>query len=87
LFAAYNAGPARYEDHLRSGKPLPEETRAYAAELGKELGFGGPFPQNVASGTKLFFALSTVAATNSKKENSVAPNGLFVRISTRTAGE
>jgi soluble lytic murein transglycosylase-like protein len=33
LFAAYNAGPARYEEHLRTGKPLPEETRAYLAGL------------------------------------------------------
>jgi soluble lytic murein transglycosylase-like protein len=31
LFAAYNAGPARYADHLATGKPLPGETRAYLA--------------------------------------------------------
>ncbi|WP_442755622.1 lytic transglycosylase domain-containing protein [Methylocystis sp. JAN1] len=37
LFAAYNAGPARYEEHLRTGKPLPEETRAYLAGLEKAL--------------------------------------------------
>lgn len=29
---AYNAGPGRYEDHLR-GRPLPAETRAYVAAL------------------------------------------------------
>jgi soluble lytic murein transglycosylase-like protein len=87
LFEAYNAGEGRYEDHLRRGKPLPEETRAYAANLGKKLGFGGQFPPNVASGTKLFFALSTVEARDSNKENSVPPHGLFVRISTATAGE
>lgn len=33
LFAAYNAGPGRYADHLASGRPLPEETRAYLAIL------------------------------------------------------
>ncbi len=33
LFAAYNAGPGRYEDHLRTGKPLPAETRAYMASF------------------------------------------------------
>ncbi|WP_244546973.1 lytic transglycosylase domain-containing protein [Bradyrhizobium sp. Gha] len=32
VFAAYNAGPARYEEHL-SGGSLPEETRAYVAKL------------------------------------------------------
>lgn len=33
LFAAYNAGPERYAQHL-SGRPLPPETRAYLAALG-----------------------------------------------------
>lgn len=31
LFAAYNAGPARYAAHLASGGKLPAETRAYVA--------------------------------------------------------
>ena len=29
LFAAYNAGPGRYAHHLRTGYPLPAETRNY----------------------------------------------------------
>lgn len=29
LFAAYNAGPARYAAHLASGRPLPDETQRY----------------------------------------------------------
>src|SRR5580658_11098555 len=33
FLAAYNAGPARYEDHLATGRPLPAETRAYVATL------------------------------------------------------
>lgn len=32
LFAAYNAGPRRYEKHL-AGRPLPRETVAYLAEI------------------------------------------------------
>ncbi|WP_349631418.1 lytic transglycosylase domain-containing protein [Bradyrhizobium sp. BR 10289] len=32
VFAAYNAGPARYEEHL-AGSSLPEETRAYVAKF------------------------------------------------------
>uniref|UniRef100_A0ABS3MTB1 Lytic transglycosylase domain-containing protein n=1 Tax=Bradyrhizobium quebecense TaxID=2748629 RepID=A0ABS3MTB1_9BRAD len=31
-FAAYNAGPSRYEEHLAGGS-LPDETRAYVAKL------------------------------------------------------
>ncbi|MDV3455869.1 lytic transglycosylase domain-containing protein [Sphingomonas sp. HF-S4] len=33
LFAAYNAGPARYAAHLRTGNPLPGETRIYLARV------------------------------------------------------
>src|SRR3546814_14317661 len=35
LFAAYNAGPARYERHLRTGQALPTETRDYIVQLTK----------------------------------------------------
>lgn len=31
LFAAYNAGPARYSQHLATGRRLPRETVAYVA--------------------------------------------------------
>lgn len=33
LFAAYNAGPARYANHLATGRALPAETRAYVAQV------------------------------------------------------
>ena len=38
FLAAYNAGPARYEDHLATGQPLPAETRAYVALLAPLIG-------------------------------------------------
>lgn len=38
LFAAYNAGPARYSAALASARPLPSETRAYLAAITKEPG-------------------------------------------------
>ena len=40
FLAAYNAGPARYEDHLATGQPLPAETRAYVALLAPLIGTG-----------------------------------------------
>ncbi|MGY3533388.1 hypothetical protein ACVILK_003027 [Bradyrhizobium embrapense] len=40
-FAAYNAGPTRYEEHL-AGAPLPDETRAYVAKLANLLGIQLP---------------------------------------------
>lgn len=33
FLAAYNAGPARYQDYLDTGRALPRETRQYVARL------------------------------------------------------
>lgn len=33
MLAAYNAGPARYDEHRSKGRPLSTETRAYVASL------------------------------------------------------
>jgi soluble lytic murein transglycosylase-like protein len=38
FLAAYNAGPARYQQHLIEGRPLPLETRAYVAKLTPAVG-------------------------------------------------
>ena len=33
FLAAYHAGPARYEQHLATGRPLPQETTVYVAAV------------------------------------------------------
>jgi soluble lytic murein transglycosylase-like protein len=38
FLAAYHAGPARYEQHLATGQPLPPETIAYMASVTPLLG-------------------------------------------------
>ncbi len=38
FLAAYHAGPARYEQHLATGQPLPPETAAYVAAVMPLLG-------------------------------------------------
>jgi soluble lytic murein transglycosylase-like protein len=38
FLAAYHAGPARYEQHLATGQPLPPETAAYVAAVTQLLG-------------------------------------------------
>jgi hypothetical protein len=38
FLAAYNAGPTRYEDHLATGRPLPDETVAYVAMIAALIG-------------------------------------------------
>ncbi len=44
FLAAYNAGPGRYAEHLRTGRHLPRETRRYVAALSQELGFSDAAP-------------------------------------------
>jgi soluble lytic murein transglycosylase-like protein len=51
FLAAYNAGPALWENHLATGRPLPCETRAYLARLA---------PIVDASGTNNAAALASV---------------------------
>ncbi|MCA0049243.1 lytic transglycosylase domain-containing protein [Mesorhizobium sp. B283B1A] len=66
LFAAYNAGPERYEAHLKRGTRLPKETVDYLKQLGAAgvsatdiEQFKGksvaPGRQNAPSGRSLFF--------------------------------
>jgi soluble lytic murein transglycosylase-like protein len=58
LFAAYNAGPGRYAEHLRTGRPLPAETRGYIAQLARTPATPA-MPPAMLSGTRLFFPLGS----------------------------
>ena len=40
FLAAYNAGPGRYEDYARRGRPLPAETVNYVAQIAPRLQSG-----------------------------------------------
>ena len=97
LFAAYNAGPGRYAEHLRDGKPLPAETRAYVAGIEKTLAdipetvvtnakTSPPSAQSspqIAFDTRLFFPIST-----GEHSKNPARNGeLFVPLSTQKQNE
>ncbi|MBI2741044.1 MAG: lytic transglycosylase domain-containing protein [Rhodospirillales bacterium] len=44
LFAAYNAGPARFDAYRRGEQPLPVETRAYLARVKADLSHPGDGP-------------------------------------------
>lgn len=97
LFAAYNAGPGRYAEHLRDGKPLPAEARAYVAGLEAALAGmpesvatnakTGPSPAQyspqIAFDTRLFFPIST----GENSENPARNGELFVPLSTQKQNE
>jgi soluble lytic murein transglycosylase-like protein len=42
FLAAYNAGPARYDEYLTTGRELPAETQLYVAVLAPLIGEGQP---------------------------------------------
>jgi soluble lytic murein transglycosylase-like protein len=85
LFGAYNAGPARFEAHLRTGAALPAETRAYIRALARTPA-SSDLPPAVLSGARLFFPIDPGAAP---AHPSVAPaplGGLFAPLG-RRAGQ
>ncbi|MGS1016152.1 lytic transglycosylase domain-containing protein [Allosphingosinicella humi] len=75
LFAAYNAGPGRYADHLERGRPLPDETQAYLVKVaGTAKASPSSAPTVQQSPPALFFTLS---ATSPK----ASTDDLFVTLS------
>ena len=87
LFAAYNAGPGRYAEHLVTGRRLPAETVAYVAAL------GGTPPRRFASPPRqfrrsnVFVALSGARSPGTDRAPPIAAaSALFVRLSTASAG-
>ncbi|WP_239641742.1 lytic transglycosylase domain-containing protein, partial [Acidomonas methanolica] len=51
FLAAYNAGPARYDNHLATGRPLPGETVSYVAQVRNLIENPGAFLPGPASET------------------------------------
>ena len=83
LFAAYNAGPARYAEHLATGRRLPLETLAYAAAVGpapprRSVAIAIPSRSNDVFVMRVKFGPQTVEAS----PPPAAGNALFVRLST-----
>jgi soluble lytic murein transglycosylase-like protein len=81
LFAAYNAGPARYAAHLARGHPLPAETVAYvAAVAGAD---GAPLVLAEAQISVIFVQLSSGRRSEDAAAPGTALDALFVRLGTR----
>ncbi len=79
LFGAYNAGPTRFEAHLRTGATLPAETEAYIRVLARAPG-SASLPPAVLSGTRLFFHLDSAAVTARPSAAPAPSGGLFAPV-------
>lgn len=81
LFAAYNAGPRRYAEHLATGRRLPRETIAYVAAvtgIGTSLPAGTPGPARVPALFAIRAGSDPSAATAGDEAPPTASTGLFV---------
>jgi hypothetical protein len=75
FLAAYNAGPARYEEHL-TGRPLPAETQAYLDKLGPIVGSDIAGSKAVANLRPSAAALFVVRSDSLKTSAWVQPSRL-----------
>ncbi|MDE2166257.1 MAG: lytic transglycosylase domain-containing protein [Alphaproteobacteria bacterium] len=77
LFAAYNTGPRRFDEHLLHGRPLPTETLAYLARLDQPV-FDTPRTTLAAPGNGLFFPLHATVGTTQNSSSQPSSRRLFV---------
>lgn len=77
LFGAYNAGPARYAEHLLTGRPLPGETIAYVASL---TGQRPAAPKPAVGRAPGLFALGAAPSAGGASGRFRPGHGLFVRL-------
>src|SRR5690606_29476962 len=82
LFGAYNAGPGRYAEHVRTGRTLPGETRAYLADLAGALASARPAVSSdrIASrpANAIFFAVGSKSEAERSENGSAA--AMFVAL-------
>lgn len=82
LFAAYNAGPARYVAYLATGRTLPGETRAYLASVGRA-SVPRPVGPQAVQVNAIFFALRSAPSGSKGARTGSTP--LFVPLGMASA--
>lgn len=92
FLAAYNVGPGRYAEHVRTGRPLPRETRRYVAALSRELGLSVAVPSQttrIASAARWqdapLFVSTSSAEVQQTSRTSNGQNDEAVRATTGSA--
>lgn len=90
LFGAYNAGPARYADHLARSSRLPQETVAYMATIAGPRNAAPVALAGVPSGspgprTTVFFPASAKPRAGSSADPDATPPSAGLFLVRRTA--
>jgi soluble lytic murein transglycosylase-like protein len=80
MFAAYNAGPERYQAYLDGKLPLPEETGAYLAKVGSVVP-GSTQEPTFSSGKNLFFAVADQNSRDVAAQSTPQTHTLFIPLS------
>lgn len=73
FLAAYNAGPARYGEHLATGRPLPDETIAYVTVLNSLLDLGATGASPTSSGRAISWREAPLFVLKRGTMNDVRP--------------
>lgn len=79
FLAAYNAGPGRYEKHLATGRPLPDETQTYVATLAPMIGLEQPGAKIAAAAKSLVYARAPLFVAPNTGNSTVARTSSGVR--------
>jgi soluble lytic murein transglycosylase-like protein len=79
FLAAYNAGPGRYQRHLATGRPLPEETQAYVATLATMIESARTNVRVAAVGRSFARVNSSLFATRMARATSDAKSSTDIR--------
>ncbi len=81
LFAAYNAGPGRYAEHLAGRRPLPGETIAYLASVAPERQIGGASATASPPAEPLFAIQRGGGLAPAAAVGTPSPSPIFVALS------
>lgn len=81
LFAAYNAGPARYAAYLAGGRPLPAETRGYLASVAPGASVAGKDAARLPRVDTLFAIRADGGSGSGGEVDAPPPNPLFAPLS------
>jgi hypothetical protein len=80
FLAAYSAGPERVDDHLLTGRPLPDETRRYLAIVGPLLAADRALRRPIAADLPILGEIREREVRGSRLAETPRTSGLFVQL-------